>query len=428
MAKSNEKAIRLNAILDEVATITTEMEGDEAKNTSDNREKVTALLTEGDNLRKSIEQDNTILGLKAFATEPVPTPAGGDGDVPRSSFAGQKSLGQMFVESDAYKGMLGADGKPKKAYRAAFETGGFLHGSLTATGGAKATFDSALTGLETYINYYNPSSPILVPQQRLTVRDLLAVGSTNGNSVPYIKETSFTNAATTVAESGEKPEATLVTEDVFAPVKKIAVVLKVTDEMFADFPALRSYIDARLRFMVMQREEAQLINGNGSGSNITGILNSSPQTQSATTPGELDAVLMAIEKIRNTATGGYEPDGIVINPADWTELRMLKDTTNGQYYGGGPFYGPYGNGGFIEEPLLWGLRPVITNAITSGTALVGAFRTGAMIFQREGISVEAFNQNEDDVVYNRVTLRVEERLALAVFAPKAFCTVTDISF
>src|SRR5690606_36278979 len=111
----------------------------------------------------------------------------------------------------------------------------------------------------------------------------------------------------------------------------------------------------------------------------------------------------------------YVPDGIVINPSDWYNLRKLKDAVNGQYYGGGPFYGPYGNGNFIEEPSIWGLRPVVTTASASGTALVGAFREGAMIFQREGIAVEAFDQNEDDVIYNRITIRVEERLALAVW-------------
>jgi len=424
---ATQKAKRLSEILDEITTLTAEIEGDEAKNTDANREKITALLTEGETLRKSIEQDKAITGLKSFAKDPANPPksqpyAVGDGVISQP-FSGISSLGDQFIASEQYKAMLGADNAVKKNVRAGFEAKGFMFPS-----GSKATFDTASGGLDSTVNYL--SNPIiLVSQQRLTIRDLLSVGQTTMNAVPYLKETSYTGAADTVAEEGEKPEATLLTEDASAPVKKIAVVLKVTDEMFADFPVLRDYIDSRLRFMVLQKEEQQLLSGTGSGSQITGILNSSPQTVSATSPGELDAILEAKTKVaRADLGGGYEADGIVINPADWMGLRKLKDAVNGQYYGGGPFYGPYGQGGFIEEPTVWGLRPVVTSAIAAGTALVGAFKLGAMIFQREGVAVEAFNQNEDDVIYNRVTLRVEERLALAVWRPKAFCTVTDISF
>ena len=115
---------------------------------------------------------------------------------------------------------------------------------------------------------------------------------------------------------------------------------------------------------------------------------------------------------------------MVIHPTDWQLLRLAKDQNN-QYFGGGPFTGPYGVGG-IAGDAYWGLKVVVTTAIAAGTALVGAFKLGAQIWQREGVKVETFNQNEDDVNFNRVTVRVEERLALTVYRPLAFCTVTSI--
>lgn len=409
------KVTRFNELLDEITILTTDMEAEEGKNdTPDNREKLQSLLLKGEDLRKSIEQDNVILGLKSFVKDPAHEskayPGGSDG--PSSQpFQGLVSPGQAFVDSENYKSVQG-----KRRPRGTTVS---IESPITPQQ-LKATFDTTSTGLQSYINYNR--GPILIDQQRLTVRDLLSVGQTTLNSIPYIQETSYTNAATTVAEEGEKPEATFALQDEFAPVKKIAVIAKVTDEMWNDFPTLRDYINQRLRFMVEEREEAQLLSGAGSGSEITGILTASIQSQAKggdTTP---DAIHKAITKVR--VTGRDEPDGIVIHPTDWEAIRLSKDDNN-QYYAGGPFMGPYGVGG-IHGETIWGKRVVVTTAITENTALVGAFRNGAMIFDREGITVDATNSNEDDFNFNRMSLRVEERLALAIWRLNSFCKVTGI--
>jgi HK97 family phage major capsid protein len=225
-----------------------------------------------------------------------------------------------------------------------------------------------------------------------------------------------------VGEEGEKPEATLVTEDVAAPVKKIAVLIKVTDEMFADFPMMRDYVNTRLRFMVEAKEEQQLLNGTGAGNQITGILQTSGIQTQALSTDIAETTMKAMTKVRST--GFFEPTGAVFHPNDWEQVRLLKDL-NGQYFGGGPFTGAYGNNG-IAKDSIWGLPVVVTTAIAEGTGLIGAFRLGAQIWQREGVKVEAFDQNEDDVNFNRVTVRVEERLALTVYRPLAFCKLTGI--
>lgn len=411
---SKNNPARLTAILEEVTTLTAEMEADEKNDTPENQAKLLDLLTEGESIRKNIETANMILGLKNFVQTPTGTPLGGDGEFSQE-FTREKSLGEQFIESDGYKAAV-AGGKTAANLKFGFEAKGFLFPA-----GQKATFTTAATGLDSTVNYV--PGMVMVEQQRLTIRDLLAVGQTTMNSIPYIAETSFTNGAETVAEEGEKPEATLATEDRTAPVKKIAVLIKVTDEVFADFPMMRDYVNNRLRFMVLAKEEQQLLNGAGTGSQITGILHTSGiQTQAQGSDTNADAIHKAITKVRST--GFYEPDALVIHPTDWQLLRLAKDQNN-QYFGGGPFTGPYGVGGIAGE-TYWGLKVVVTTAIAAGTALVGAFKLGAQIWQREGVKVEAFDQNEDDVNFNRVTVRVEERLALTVYRPLAFCTVTGI--
>lgn len=417
--KNKEKAVRLNAILDEIAVLTTEIEEKAENDTPENREKLTALLTEGEAIRKHIEQANTILGLKNFAGKPTNLdPAGGDGEFSQQ-FTGQKSLGDQLINFESYKQSV-VGGKTAPGTKFAFEAKGFMFPA-----GQKATFTTTGGGLDSTVNYVNTGGIIMVEQQRLTIRDLLAVGETTMNSIPYIKELSFTNAADMVAEEGEKPEATLSTDDATAPVKKIAVVLKVTDEMFADFPMMRDYVNTRLRFMVLAKEEQQLLNGSGSGSQITGILNvSGIQTQAKGADTNADAIHKAITKVRSV--GFYEPDALVIHPTDWQLLKLAKDTAN-QYFGGGPFMNQYGSGGYQAPDMYWGLKVVVTTAIAAGTALVGAFKLGAQIWQRQGVVLDIATQNEDDFNFNRVTVRVEERLALAVYRPLAFCTVTSIA-
>lgn len=428
------KVQKFKEIMSAAAALTATMEtpdpDDEKKfvnDTPENRQKLSVMLDEADTLRKSIEQDEKLLGLKSFLTEPANTPKaypnGGDGIISQP-FQGVKSIGDQFIESDAYKtaveGMTPGD-KFSKRINVNFEAKGFGPSAF------KTTFDSTSTGLDTSRNYV--PGMVLIEQQRLTIRDLLAVGQTSQNIVYFIKEDTFTNAADMVAEEGEKPEASLDTGSSNVPVKKIAVVLKVTDEMWADFPMLRDYINTRMRFMVEAKEEQQLLNGTGSGNQITGILQTSGiQTQAKGGDSNFVAIHKAITKIRTAASsvGGYEPDGIVIHPTDWQILRLTTDA-NTQFYAGGPFMNQYGVGAYPSLPPIWGLKPVVTTAIAAGTALVGAFKLGAQIWQREGIRVDSTNSNEDDFNFNRISLRVEERLALAVYRPSAFCTVTSIA-
>jgi HK97 family phage major capsid protein len=422
------KVKRLTDITSELADLQQKMEADEAENTDENRAKFDELHAEAMAIKADVTRANNLGDLKSFLNDPVRKSKayGGDAEPLNDEPTQPATIGDAFVNSEAYKaavkGLTAGDKlHPGQANNIAAELKNFLGF------GRKATFDTTSTGLDSSRNYV--PGIVMIEQQRLTIRDLLSVGQTTQNIVYFIKESSFTNYADMVAEEGEKPEATLATTTANAPVKKIAVVLKVTDEMFSDFPMLRDYINTRLRFMVEAKEEQQLLNGTGAGNQITGILQTSGiQTQAKGADSNFVAIHKAITKIRTAASsiGGYEPDGIVIHPTDWQILRITTDA-NTQFYAGGPFQNEYGVGPYPSLPPIWGLRPVVTTAIAAGTALVGAFKLGAQIWQREGIRVDSTNSNEDDFNFNRVTLRVEERLALTVYRPSAFCTVTSIA-
>jgi hypothetical protein len=325
--------------------------------------------------------------------------------------AAAKSVGAAFVESDSYKGVVGKSIGAKRGVAIELPDADVKATLLTSTG--------------PFTSYERPPGPILLEQQRLTIRDLLAQGTTNANSLRIVQEDTYTNAANTVAEEGSKPEASWDLSEYDMPIRKIAVLGRVSDESFDDFPFLQTYVDSRLRFMLKEREEAQLLNGLGSGSTLTGILQTSGiQTQALGSDTRGDAIFKAIfDKV--SAVGHFDADGVVMHPTDYSSLRREKDANN-QYYGGGMFTGPYGAGSAAVMRTVWGLPCVVTTAIAAGTALVGAFKLGAMIFDRLGIRVDTTNSDASDFQYNRIAIRVEERLGLAVFRPLAFCKVTGL--
>lgn len=255
------------------------------------------------------------------------------------------------------------------------------------------------------------------PVERRTVADMMMQGTIDRGTLEYYEETTFTNAAATVAEGAAKPEAaidwTLRTESL----SKIAVWIPATSESLQDISWLRSTLENRLVFMVRRVEEAQLMNGNGTPPNISGITDRSGiQTQALGADPVPAAILKAANLIR--VNSFYEPDGVVIHPLDMEAIR-LERTADGIYIFGSPT-DPY------TSLRLWGMEVRETTAQTENTAVVGAYGTAAQVFRRGGITVTASTEHASYFIENKVAILAEERLGLAVYRANAFCTVTGI--
>jgi HK97 family phage major capsid protein len=192
--------------------------------------------------------------------------------------------------------------------------------------------------------------------------------------------------------------------------------------MTEDLDFYVSEINNRLIYLLGVFEEQQLLNGAGTGTTVTGLLNRSGiQTETgASLVDNADAVFRAITKV--TTGSGLDADGIVIHPTDYQAFRLKKDAN--QYYGGGFFNGEYGVGGIPMRPPLWGLPTVVTPAIAAGTVLVGAFKQSATVYRKGGVRVESTNSHASDFTSNLVTTRVEERVALACRVPAGFVKLT----
>lgn len=250
-------------------------------------------------------------------------------------------------------------------------------------------------------------------QRPLTLLDLLPSAPMSGSNIPYTQEGgAFTGAAET-AEGAEKPEAGITFTDAEAIARVIAAWMKLQKAALSDVPALRGVIDQRLRYLVLRRLEAQVINGNGTAPNLRGILNTSGIGSVAYDANELvaDQVLTGIT---NVLLADALADVIVMHPTDWAAVLKVK-ADDGHYYGGGPFS--------VTPQVMWGVNLLASQAVPLGHVLVGDLSIGAQLFVREGIQVLFSDSDGTDFRENRVTLLGEGRFALPVWRPAAFTDV-----
>jgi HK97 family phage major capsid protein len=168
--------------------------------------------------------------------------------------------------------------------------------------------------------------------------------------------------------------------------------------------------------MVRARLDSELLNGNGTPPNLTGILNTAGiQTQAKGTDPTPDAILKALDLIR--VNSFYEPDAIILHPNDLQAIRLLR-SADGIYLFGHPAQPGPGT--------IWGLPIVASTALTENTGLVGCFKQAAMLFWRRDMEIAVSDSHSDFFIRNQVMLRAEVRVALACFRPSAFCQLTGI--
>lgn len=307
-----------------------------------------------------------------------------------------QSIGQIYVASNEFKAFASG-----ASSRAKLDIVGGFRAAITGQSGSPATNSDVIAAPDRLAG--------IVPGafRALRVRDVIPAGQTNSNLVEYTRELAFTNNAAEAAEGATRGESGITFELAQAPVVTVGHFIKVSKQVLSDAPALAAYIDNRLRYGVEVREDSQIINGTGVGQNLKGLSHADNKTTFTPTSG--DTEIDSVNRAKSTlAAADYAATALFLNPATWGTIERKK-TSYGEYVVGNPF-------GQIV-PVLWGLPVVVTNSITAGKLLIGAFNVGAMLFDREAVTVEMTNSNDTDFQKGLITLRAEKRLALAGLRP-----------
>ena len=251
--------------------------------------------------------------------------------------------------------------------------------------------------------------------ETLRVRSLIPTYETVNNAVEFVKENTYTNAASPISEGSVKPESGMTLAISSAPVRCIAHWIKAAKFALDDLPTLKPYLDERLIDGLLDVEDNQLLFGDGLNQNLTGLCTSATAyagTYNAAGDTRIDRLNHALTELEDAK---FKPTGIVLNPADWRALQLIKTATGGvntgEYLLGSP------TGGSPDR--IWNVQLALTHAISKGRFLVGDF-TKTALWIRLGMIVELSTETDDDWVRNLVRLRAEMREALTTYRSDAF--------
>ena len=323
---------------------------------------------------------------------------GDPGGVPRQ----RKSIGQLFIESQAFKGKQGSIGP-------------------------MATIDIRLADIETKTlmttaagwapEIFRTGKVVDFATRPVQITDVVPSTTTTQAAIQYMEETTFTNSAAEVAEGGTYAESAIALTEQTSTVRKIGTFIPVTDEQLADVPQVQGLLDNRLPFMLRQRLDSQILNGNGTAPNLRGFLNVvGIQTQAKGTDPVPDAIYKGLVKVR--VTGRAMPNAVLMHPTDWQNIRLLR-TADGIYI--------WGNPSDAGPERIWGLGVVQTDAFSAaGTALVGDFANFTELSVRRGVEMQVSNSHSTFFIEGKQAVRADVRCALVAYRPVALCTVTGL--
>ena len=312
---------------------------------------------------------------------------------------GNKSIGQTVVESQEFKDFCaGSVGKMTLSVK----------NTILTVSGSPLEPDSHLVAPQ-YIGFQAN------PYRALNLLDVIPMGRTNSDIVHVPKENSRTMAAAEVAQGAAKPESAITYTSQELPVRTVAHWLKVAKEALSDAPLLQSHINGTLLHGVRHRLQTQIIAGDGTSPNMSGITDTGNFT--AFTPTTGDTATDSLNKAKYLVIGqDYMATHILMNPATFGAIERIKVATSGRndYASTDGVALSYING----QPYIWGLPVVLSNDITADKLLVlDVNKTSA--YTRDDVSVQMFEQDDTNVQSNLITVRAEGRFTFGVFKPLA---------
>lgn len=384
---------------------------------TDQRDAYVKVVRDAQEIKGLIDAAQGAENLNEYINAPESTPAAGQFYGSRTPGGMEaKSLGDLFLESDAYKRAAATEFKERPYIRAEIE--------------GKSIF-SLSAGTHTHQALGSAQDLGITEAQRRKwhIRDLFPSAKTKSAVLLGIRETGWVNNAAQVPERraadgvsaptgadsdvfGKAPRSKLKLEPVAFPIAEIAHMLDGHKNILADEPRLRNFINSRLVEGVKFAEDYDLLHSQGGdGTSITGLFNT-PGIQQYTGKTTDKYSIQMRRAMTRALLAEYEPTGVVLSPTMWEEVEVETDD----------------NGAFRvalqvavgAQKKVWRINVVETTAMPDDTYLLGSFGMGAQLYDRESVSVTVSSENADNFERGALTFRADERLALEVSRPESF--------
>lgn len=459
-AKFKEAHDHMEATCKEAGTTMEALQADESLVPQEALTQFDAIMVDAQELRAQYEtaakQEGRFEGVRE-GLDYFHSKATGNGPIPWAAAGKSRevslSLGQMFTHSPTYKALMDSGILHS-------EGGKFITDRMTSVGSLaefeqtrKEAIDGGMDEIKAFEELLSKAAADIIhtgsgnegdalvldqflpgilqlPQRPLTIRALFASGRATSDTVSYAAQVNFDSGAAMVAQAtgtgdGAKPQSSIRWERRTRPIETLATFMAATRQQMADAPQVESLIDNQGRLMLQLEEEAQLLSGSGSTPNLQGVLSETGvQTLDVTNGVDADtaginniSAIRTAKRMVRTGAARMAADAIVMHPNDSEEFDLLRDG-NGLFRGGNPI------GNFTFNQSFWGLRRVESEAIAEGTALVGAFNSGATVLERMPITVFTTDSHSDWFIRNLIAVLFEERFGFPIFFPAAFVNMT----
>lgn len=246
------------------------------------------------------------------------------------------------------------------------------------------------------------------------VRDVCrVVPQAEGTDAYVIRDSGGEGGPTTVAVGSVKPQSDRDWVKTIVPITKIAHYYKVPEEYLQDIAWMQDEVTGVGVEELLAKEDTEFLTNNTGGefAGLNQTLNSTafsvPSQLSAIFTGanrdanEYDVLVAALTQLR-IANPSSNANVCLLHPGDYARLLLEKDLNN-NYIFGAPN---------AAIPTVLGVAIIPHTAVTSDKFFIGDF-SKVKVGVRTPLSVRFYDQNEDDAIYNLVTVVIEERVTIA---------------
>jgi HK97 family phage major capsid protein len=284
--------------------------------------------------------------------------------------------------------------------------------SLMAGNGTQDLEVKALTTLASVSNnalgFFIPEITQLGTKERslYNVLPKVAVSDNNNGGVVRYRdwdEATTIRAAAMVAEGAAFPESTAKFQWYTENLRKVGDTLPVTEEFFEDEAQAAAELEMFLNINVNLVIDSQIINGDGTGQNLKGLLNVCPAyvpvASGIAAPNLKDLAIKVKHDITRDRGSKYSPDMVLVNSLTLESLILKKDTQNNYI--------------FDENTGTVGGLFIVVDENTPNNQMIVGDRRYARIYEKTGIVLtkgmpnNQFNEDE-------LTIKARKRMLLLV--------------
>jgi len=260
--------------------------------------------------------------------------------------------------------------------------------NLTVTGQAVGAGGSVI----------NQNGSVIFPTPLVNFSNLVRTVVGTSDTIRIWRETSTANAIARVTMPNAKPEQDFLSPAVDFTASYLAGIFRFHKSMMRNLPWMQQRLPEMLRRNFFKKENS--------------LFFTQLQAAATTYTGTGVGVVALVEAIGALEAADYGVNGIVLNPADWATISVTRDDENSFTL---PSTVTFSNG----QLTINGVPVYKASFVPANNFIVGDW-TYAYKYVTDGLKVEFFEQDADNVETNAITSRVEESNVLVIEQPAAF--------